>query len=223
MFYRIIAFLCFFVFCSNIYSANTSENIRKEYVLKFHEAFVLQSVGKSTQAFDRFLEAFRLGTNAGEPPKKLQVIANLFYWYRQHGSCMKLFGKQPSFRERIDGEYCNCGEKHEYDERAFFRKPVLAAPQHHLAVTLAKVPDYQSEYGTNPRQAATVREFLFGVGEVIAGVFVCYASPYWGAGAGLVGHGVYQIGSSLHSLWTEHDAAMWELQKLINEAEAAVK
>jgi hypothetical protein len=186
----------------------------------------LQSIGKSTQSFDRFLEAFRLGTKVGESSKKLQVIADMFYWYRQHGSCLKLFGKQPSYRERIDGEYCNCEEKHEYDERVariLNARPLISVTSLPISSALCKVPDYHSEYGTNPKQAATVREFMFGIGEVIAGIFGYCVIPFKGQSFALTTHGVYLIGSSLHNLYTEHEIALLEFKKLTDEAEAVAK
>lgn len=202
------------------------ENTRKEYAIKFHEAFVLQSMGRSTVAFHHFLEAFNLGKNSGESSAKLQIIADLFYWYRQHGACMRLFGKQPSERDKIHGEYCNCSESHELDEtinRSLWRLPIIASPQ---GIILAVIPDYRSEYGTNPQQAVLVRDFIFGAGEIIAGVLLISVGKSivsTGLGSSMVYSGVKTMWNTGNMLWGQHESALLELKKLTDRAQAVAK
>lgn len=72
-----IVFLTFIILAYSTASAKTiHEKTRTEYALKFHEAFILQSVGQSTSAFNRFQEAFCQGTESGESAKKLQIVTN---------------------------------------------------------------------------------------------------------------------------------------------------
>ncbi len=222
-----LIFYVLIFFGSAAHSSEPPESVRKGYALKFHEAFILQSIGQSTGAFNRFLEAFQQGTDAGESPKKLQAAANLFYWYRQHGACLKLFGQQPSFRERISGEYCNCGKNHGYGEtvRRFSLKPPIV-PQAQHSLLLAKIPDYRSEYGTSPEQAAIIREFMFGTGEVIAGIFcITVGSSFGVTGLGwyLAQDGGRTIWNTMNHLWTIHETALVNLKKLTDEAESVAK
>jgi hypothetical protein len=64
---KLILFILFIA--ANVFSEVT-ENIRKEYGLKFHNAFVLQCQGKSTQAFFSFSE--------GALSKSSNLIANFY-------------------------------------------------------------------------------------------------------------------------------------------------
>ncbi len=218
-----IIFVCIFARSE----ATVPESTRIEYALKFHEAFVLQSIGQSTQAFNLFLEAFRLGTNAGESSKKLQIVADLFYWYRQHGACTKLFGKQPIDREKIQSEYCNCEKGHEDNEKTYYysQRPSTAKTSHRNAI-LARVPDYRSEYGTNPQQAALVRDFIFGSGEIIAGLFAICAGRTactTGLGLSMIYSGVKTVWNAGNTMWAQHESALLELKKLTDRAEAIAK
>jgi hypothetical protein len=167
---NLILCICIFGY-SLCYSANIPDTVKKEYALKFHEAFILQSVGNSTQAFFTFQNAFQQGTQVGESPQKLQAIANLFYWYRKYGSHLDLFGKEPGYNERISDAYhgqdCKYRLKKNYHKNSSKHKSsdynVTYCPP--PAYLLGMVPDY-SEWGKNPRQASQVRNFMFGVGEI---------------------------------------------------------
>lgn len=187
----------------------------------------MQSVGQSTAGFSRFLEAFNAGMSAGESSKKLQVIADLFYWYRQHGACMKLFGKQPTDREKILGEYCNCGNEHKDDSllyRSYYRVPVIAAPHHGLV--LARIPDYRSEFGISPQQAALIRDFIFGTGEIIGGI-LCYTagkSPTTKSlGLSMLYSGVKTAWNAGNALVAQHYGALQELKTIMDRAEEVSK
>jgi|SRR3989344_4662309 len=78
---------------------------RQEYAVKLHQAFLLQCEGKSGQAFNSFQSGFQQGIKAGESPIKLQVIADLFYWYRKYGNHLKLFATTPTGGNIITDEY----------------------------------------------------------------------------------------------------------------------
>jgi len=78
--------IIFFIFFlgTNIFADGTS-TLRQEYSQKLLNAFELQNAGLSTQAFYTFSDAFQQGIKAGESSSKLQVIADIFYWYRKYG------------------------------------------------------------------------------------------------------------------------------------------
>jgi hypothetical protein len=93
-------------------------------------------------------------------------------------------------------------------------------------MTLAQIPDYRSEYGTNPQQAALVRDFIFGAGEVIAGVLAITIgkSPHtFAIGAPMVYSGVKTMWNSGNMLWAQHESALLELKKVTDRAENVAK
>jgi hypothetical protein len=85
-------------FCSHCHAGtlNVPESVRRNYALKFHEAFILQSSGLSTKAFYLFKDAYNEALAAGETPAKVYLMDELFRWYRTHGSWMHLFGRKPT-------------------------------------------------------------------------------------------------------------------------------
>ena len=162
------------------------------------EAFVTQSYGKSTVAFYQFDVAREKAKKAGENPLKIIAIERLFYWYRTYASSLNLYNKRPTGDDRIRGEY----------------RP--------LSINQPLALMYESEWGNNPEQARLVREFMWGVGEVVAGVFcitvgnVVFGTIGFGAGV----DGVNRMFSSLNSLWTNHQT---ELQALKEWERTALK
>lgn len=186
--------------------SEVTESVRKEYATKLYEAFVLQSQGKSTQAFYALQNGFQQGTNAGESSIKLQVIADLFYWYRRYGHHLKLFTIMPSGNEVITDQYNgkNC-------HRSKYNRSVLFGAKHRT-----------SEWGNDPHQARRIQDFMFGMGELISGIFIVVVMPesllFVGGGTGLITHGIYTIKESLHDLWTEHQIELFELEKLSQRA-----
>lgn len=166
------------------------ELVRSRYASDMFQAFVTQSYGKSTAAFCQFEIAREEAKKAGENILKLIAIERLFAWYRMYGTSLKLFYKNPTGHDRIQGEY----------------KPSTKR--------LHSISGYQSEWGNNPEQAKLIREFMFGVGEVISGVFCVTVS---GGALGPVAWGVAidgtsRIYTSLNSLWAQHQAAVLALK-----------
>lgn len=162
------------------------ESIKNKYASDMFDAFVTQSYGKSTVAFFQFDIAREQAKKAGENILNLIAIERLFAWYRMYGSSLKLFYKNPTGNDRIQGEY----------------KP------------RTRKLNSQSEWGNNPEQARLIREFMFGVGEVIAGVFCATVS---GGTLGTIAFGVaadggYRIFSSLNSLWAQHQVELVALK-----------
>src|SRR5438105_5440328 len=136
----------FFVISVSILSAKCSEvpQAKKNvYASNMHYAFVLQSMGKSTAADAQFRSAYEEAKKAGEHVLKLTAVEQLFVWYRMYGSSLNLFAVKPTGHDRIIGEY----------------------------KAMNGTPAFSSEWGKTPEQAAQIREFMLGVGELIAGLF----------------------------------------------------
>lgn len=72
----IASLFVFLIVSSGCFAAtmNVPDSVRRGYPLKFHEAFILQSAGLSTQAFYTFKEAFQEASGAGETPQKLVAM-----------------------------------------------------------------------------------------------------------------------------------------------------
>lgn len=162
------------------------ELAKNKYASDMFEAFVTQSKGKSTIAFFQFDVAREQAKKAGENILNLIAIEQLFVWYRMYGHSLKLFYRNPTGNDRIHGEH-----------KSHFN----SFPSGH----------YESEWGNNPEQARLIREFMFGVGEVISGVFcaaVTGPTPFGYFAGGVALDGSYRIFNSLNSLWAEHEAAL---------------
>ncbi len=168
------------------------ENIRSEYASGMFEAFVTQSYGKSTIAFYQFDVAREKAKKAGENPLKIIAMERLFAWYRMYASSLNLYHKRPTGNDRIIGEYCS----------ACVHTPLASNA-------------YNSEWGNNPEQSRLVREFMFGVGEIVAGVFcVSVGGVFFSIGAAsLLFDGGSRIFTSLNSLWANHQTELYALKE----------
>lgn len=167
------------------------ESIRSEYASGMFDAFISQSYGKSTVAFYQFDVAREKAKKAKESPIKINAIENLFVWYRTYASSLGLYYKYPTGNDRIIGEYSQG-----------------------LVYNSSPVSTYRSEWGNSPEQARLMREFIYGIGEVISGVFcVTVGSPVFGAIGVTAGFdGVHRIYSSLNSIWALHHEELLALQ-----------
>ncbi len=192
-------FLCFgLVFIltplSNLFGHSISNESRREYAIKFHEAFVLQSIGSTRKAYYCFKIAQQLAQKAGESSQKIQIMNDLFVWYRKYGYSLRIMS-------------CSSGCSGEFDPyfpSAFIRYPPLA-----------RIPDYHSEWGNTPEQAALIREFMLGVGETISGIFCVTVSSGLGAGVGitLTLDGMRRMFVTLNDAWLSHEKALLELKQ----------
>lgn len=167
------------------------ESVRKEYAEKFHEAFVTQCNGQSTRAFWIFKDAYQRALEAGEDAVKVQLMNSLFTWYREHGSPMHLFLIEPTGKEVIQP---------------------TRLPRMHIDLF-----GYQSEYGRTPEQAAKIREFMYGVGSTISGIFFITVgggilTPIGGVGVGLASHGFYLMFTSLNSAYADYERSKLDLK-----------
>ncbi len=171
--------------------STVAENIRADYASGMFEAFLTQSYGKSTVAFYQFDVAREKAKNAGENPLKIIAIERLFAWYRMYATSLNLHNKSPTGNDRIRGEYTPYS----------ISKPLGTA--------------YESEWGNSPEQARLFREFMWGVGEVVAGVFcITVGNVVFGTiGFGAAVDGTNRIFSSLNSLWANHQTELRALQE----------
>jgi hypothetical protein len=173
--------------------STVAENIRSDYASGMFEAFVTQSLGKSTIAFYQFDVAREKAKKAGENPLKIIAIERLFAWYRVYASSLNLYNKRPIGNDRINGEY----------HRAYAYAPLASIT-------------YESEWGNNPEQARLVREFMLGVGEIIAGVFCVSVGGgvfFAAAGTTILFDGGSRVFTSLNSLWTNHQTELYALKE----------
>jgi hypothetical protein len=193
--YKLIAAL-YFCFGISLLSAKCSEvplSIKTNYASSMHNAFWLQAHGKSTLAGLQFQSACEEAKKAGESALRIGAVEQLFTWYRMYGSSLNLFLTKPTGTDRILGEY----------------KPAILR-------ALNSNPPFQSEWGKTPEQAAQVRDFMVGVGEVISGIFCVTVSTGWGItiGFGAVYNGCDRMYTALNNIWAGHQAMIalkqWE-------------
>jgi hypothetical protein len=218
-----LAVFIFIFLHSTCFSANISSSVRREYALKFHEAFLLQSIGQSSQAFYSLQSAFQQGTRVGESPQKLQAIADMFYWYRKYGAHLKLFAQNPVGDQIIGDAYTgnNCKyhtmKKH---HRSTQQKTPSNLPSSPETYSLGDIPNY-SGWAKNPKQASQIRNMMFGLGEIISAVFIfCASNPVvgWTALPTIGYDGVTRMFEALNDLWTDHEVEMYELKALADRA-----
>jgi hypothetical protein len=191
---RLLTVFCFLIgiFSLSAKCSEVSAQTRNNYASNMHHAFWLQAHGQSSLAFFQFQSAHEEAKKAGENILKIIAIEQLFVWYRTYASSLNLFVTKPRGNERIQGEY----------------KPALKTFNNQSA--------FQSEWGKTPEQAAQVRDFMFGVGEVISGIFCATVSSGWGLpiAGGLIYNGISRMYSSLNNIWAGHQAMIslkeWE-------------
>lgn len=191
---RVITVLCLIlgIFSLSAKCSTVPANLKNTYASNMHHAFWLQAHGQSTLAFFQFQNAYDEAKKAGENILRIVAVEQLFIWYRTYASSLNLFLKKPTGNDRIQGEY----------------RPSLRA--------FGNQSHFQSEWGKTPEQAAQVRDFMFGVGEVISGIFCATVSSGWGLpiAGGLVYNGISRMYSSLNNIWAAHQAMIalkkWE-------------
>ncbi len=195
MFKRIFLFI--FLSCS-VFSAKIPESTRIDFALRLHRGFCLQSMGHSGAAATIFNDAYRHATMVGIPAVKLAPIGNLFKWYRKYGRYLGLF--EATGTERITDEYwlySNSSRGHKNKEE-----------KRQEAEEIAEIS----------------RDMIFGVAEIIGGLFGIALVPEFAAkiGAGFLGgDGLSRLWSGFNRLKTKNDAIALETKLRIKEIEAA--
>lgn len=185
--YKIILIILLTISYSRLFSLEIPTKTRELYSSHLYNAFILQSQGKSNIAFIQFHSAREEARKAGENPLKILTIEQLFYWYRKYGSSLNLFYKNPVGHDKIIDEY---------------QTLYLSSNSRPARET------YKSEWGKTPEDAARIREFMFGIGETISGIFIAVVQPGLGSGIGIVlwADGFTRIFTSLNNIWANHEA-----------------
>jgi len=173
---------------------------RQKYGQKMYDAFYLQSLGLSTAAFWKSKEAYEEGIKAGESPQKLEVVLELFRWYRKYG-----FGAGVMVRSsECTDEYVPANNRHK-SSRSLNTRSYSAGTS------------YESEWGKNPEQTKYIRQFMFGVGMFVSGTFMIVINPpVLGAtvGRSLCITGFTQMYSGLSNGWAEWEKRVREVQQV---------
>jgi hypothetical protein len=180
------------------FSYSIPQQVREGYGQKMHEAFCLQSLGRSSQAFWKSKEAYEEAIKAGESPYKLEVVLELFRWYRKYG-----YGAGVMVRSS------ECTD--EYVPQSNRNRAARSFRSY------SHGNSYNSEWGKNPEQAKYIRQFMLGVGMFISGTFmIALNPPVLGATAGrsLCITGFVQMYSGLSNGWAEWEQRVKEIQKV---------
>lgn len=226
--FKIILGILSLLMIHNCYAATSDIpcSIRLSYALKFHEAFIIQSYGWSTMSFNKFCEAYREALAAGESMQKITFIEDLWKWYRIHGDAMGLFARTPTGGDRFPWTRTT----YEIDSSPqFYLADYYLTDTNEIALIanhlpsrspLAEIPHYQSEFGKTPEQAKNIREFLFGTGQVIGGIFcIIVGGPITkGIGLGLVANGGSMMFVSLNQAYADYERAKLDMETLQSRA-----
>jgi hypothetical protein len=73
------------VFSTTGFANSIAYSVRESYAKKIEGSFVLQSIGRTREAFYQFKAGYQEAIAAGEAKKKLKVLDELFKWYRRYG------------------------------------------------------------------------------------------------------------------------------------------
>jgi len=194
MFKGILVLFTLGICCGFAGTRDIPEAVRKGYAEKFHDAFTLQCNGLSSRAFWMFNDASQMAINAGEEIQKINVLWDLFRWYRTYGASMVLFTKEPTGDQVIYPNGTRPSRKN-FNSRS-----------------------YDSECGRTPEQAAKIREFMCGVGSTISGVFFIVvggiSTPVGGIGITLAATGFYMMFTSLNNAYSDYERSKLDLKEI---------
>lgn len=201
MFNRIAIFLIIIFSAVNCHSysctPNIPENVKSDYGSQIQNAFSLQAEGLSTSAMFHFEQGAMKALNAGEVPKKIEAIRQLFVWYRTYGNYLGLMKKNP----QIVGQYIG-GGKYSGSSRSL----------------------REFSYGKSPERDAHIRDYLLGVSEILAGLLCCrIGGPVAAIGITLIFDGFNTARQAGNALLIEKEIAMRELQKAENAVKTAAE
>ena len=172
------------------YSYTIPESTREKYGKLMNEAFAIQSLGRSTQAFYKSKEAYELAIKSGESVIKLNVIIELFQWYRKFG-----------YSAGVMLNSSNCIDEYKSKSVKFF---------HPFSNQRSSSKTY------NPEQEKHVRQFILGVGLFISGVFaISINPPFFGPmGKSLCTTGFIQMYLGLNNGYAEWQQRVREVQQI---------
>jgi hypothetical protein len=196
----------FFLFLSTIGIASPNESARQYYAGRMYNAFLIQSIGETRMAYRVFKGAYQDAQNAGESPRKLEIMNDMFIWYRTYGwSCGVSI--RPSFCE---------------DEWR---------PNHYFSKRLNQISgpgqvNYQREWQKeDPEKAKHVRNYFIGLGEFMAGLFcvVNFPTPVGlFVGGSLGSDGIARIINSFNDGWETRQKRILEMKALEQKAQSAL-
>lgn len=178
----------------------------KWYTDQMYNAFLIQSIGETRLSYRIFKNAYQGAQQAGESMAKLKVMNEIFVWYRTYGWSCRVMARPAN----CQGEYyCHSSDENDtYD---------------------ANIPkedyQYESEWGKNPDQAKHIRQFVFGIAEVISGIFIVTVGRVipQSFGWGLIGGGISHMVTSLNTEWAEQEKRTLELKQIEHRAYEATK
>jgi hypothetical protein len=205
-------FLICFCLCSCAYA--TPDATKQAYGIKMYQAFQMQSIGLTTEAYLCFKKAVESAREAKEDPRKLVIIEELFRWYRKYGWSVGIMAKPSGCTDE-----CRCSNGNLY----------FIPDESQLLLFADRVPggdfNYQSEWGKTPEQAAIIQKFMFGAGLFISGVLcVSISPPLLGPyGSKMLFTGGVQMGLSLIDLNREYQTRVRELKTIQTKAERIVQ
>ena len=153
-------------------------------------------IGATRRAYYCFKTAQQLAQKAGESSRNIQLMSDLFVWYRTYGYTMGVMSKESGCVEEC---------------RSFHKMAIPLFPK----ILLAQIPDYYSEWGNTPEQAANIREFMLGIGETISGIFCITVSGGLGAAVGvtLLIDGPRRMFVSMNDAWCDHERSCIEFRQ----------
>lgn len=204
-------FRCLFCFCLCFLqvidaSQRVIQTTRQNYSQRFYNAFLIQSIGETRMAYHVFKGAFQDAQKAGESPSKLDVMNQLFIWYRKYGWSYGVMAHPSNCTDefrRLEWE-----EDDDEEEDEFY----LVSTKE----TQCSSQNYQSEWGKTPQQAKYIRNFMFGVAEITAAIFaVQIATPMGYVIATTAGFdGIGRIFDSLNEAWADYEEGRLRLKSI---------
>ncbi len=194
----VIAFLFFTI--SLVALPNEQETML--YGNQIYDAFVLQSQGRTREAFNLFKIAYQRALALGENRERLFLLKELFIWYRKFGYSLGIMS-EPA---KCTGE-----------ELKSFRNSMR------LNLHNSSTNSYQSEWGKNPIQSGKVRDAMLGFGELIsAALLITVGSPPVKVfGATVAWDGFTRIWNACNGLYVDYECvALQRLKALEIDAKA---
>lgn len=177
---------------------------RMQYGQILHEAFTLQSYGKTREAYYTFKKGYDYAIECGEDRKKLFSIQSLFIWYRKYGYSLGIMIKPSG----CTGEVLD-----------------NVSRKKHANSNLSKANRYESEWGNDPIQAAKIRDLVFGFGEVISAAFMLYVGspPIKAVGVTAAADGFTRIWNACNGLYTDRECAALQRLKEVEDEIKSIK
>lgn len=212
---KIFACIFFLVSLRIFAMADVPITLRENYTKRLHNAFLIQSIGETRMAYRVFKGAYQDALKAGESIRKLQVMDELFRWYRKYGWYCGIMAAPAKCLGEMKGEDYSCGYSR---ENSSHRGTNEISP-------LNGQIDYQAEWEKNPRRARHVRSYIIGVSEIIGGLFVVRLPFPGSTGVGfyLMGNGFLRIINLFNDSYSDREEFIHALKAIEAKATATMK